>query len=116
MPGVSRIPWEAHPFTIASCKSAVEEGAYEDSLEKVDSIAVKGVALGGKNDLVFLINVRGGFTRRLGEIAESGRKLRVFVDGPYGPLPRLDGFDTGVFVAGGSGVSFTLPLMLDAVK
>ena len=51
-------------------------------------------------ELVFLINVREGFTKRLAQIAEKGEKVKVLVDGPYGFSPNLDNDDTVVLVAG----------------
>lgn len=40
----------------------------------------------------------------------------VWVEGAYGLLSHLDYYQTVLLVAGGSGVSFTLPLLLDMVR
>ncbi len=48
-------------------------------------------------ELVFLINVQEGFTKRL---AACNGPIKVFIDGPYGPSPNLSKFDSVVFVAG----------------
>ncbi|KZP33754.1 hypothetical protein FIBSPDRAFT_810265 [Athelia psychrophila] len=106
VPGVSKFTHEAHPFTIAS-------------IEDHDNMApVKQT-----NELVFFINVQSGFTQRLAAHASrtttngnSSLTSKVYVDGPYGSAPDLRGFDTCVLVAGGSGVSFTLALLLDVIR
>ncbi|KAF9233623.1 ferric reductase NAD binding domain-containing protein [Melanogaster broomeanus] len=67
-------------------------------------------------EVVFFINVRGGFTARLKEAALKGNKVKVFVDGPYGPTPDLGSYDTSVLIAGGSGVSYTLPNLLHIIE
>ncbi|ETW78224.1 ferric reductase [Heterobasidion irregulare TC 32-1] len=94
MPGVSTLPFESHPFTIANA---------DISRERTEE------------DLVFLVNTREGFTKRLMDIAKTRGSLKVFVDGPYGAPPRLEGFHTVVLIAGGSGITFTSPLLVDLV-
>ncbi|KAK0219859.1 ferric reductase NAD binding domain-containing protein [Armillaria fumosa] len=91
IPGVSWI--QAHPFTISG-------------VETVDS----------KEKLVFLIRVRDGITRRLLHKAQDGYKAIVFLDGPYSSPPLLRGHETVVLIAGGSGVAFILPLLLDVLR
>lgn len=59
-----------------------------------------GVAEGHGKDVVFLINARQGFTKRLLDLAEHGGSLKVFLDGPYGVPPRVDDHDTVVFISG----------------
>ncbi|KAG8996567.1 hypothetical protein FRB93_000709 [Tulasnella sp. JGI-2019a] len=46
----------------------------------------------------------------------SARLTTVWAEGPYGNLTHLDYYQTLLLVAGGSGVSFTLPIMLDLVR
>ena len=109
MPGVSTIPFEAHPFTIASIDT-MHDGtpiADEESFIKIEPYW---------KELVFFINIRDGFTKKLGDAAQRGENVKVFVDGPYGKSPDLTDYDTSVLIAGGSGVSFTLPLFLDGIK
>ncbi|OJA15479.1 hypothetical protein AZE42_06345 [Rhizopogon vesiculosus] len=67
-------------------------------------------------ELVFLINVQEGFTKKLKKVAARKGQVKVFVDGPYGPSPDLGCFDTSVLVAGGSGVSYTLPVLLNVIE
>ena len=115
MPGVSTIPFEAHPFTIASIDTT-----RDDTQGGITPITNKESFAGtGKpcwKELVFFINVHGGFTKKLGNAAQKGEKVKVFVDGPYGKSPDLKDYETSVLIAGGSGVSFTLPLFLDCIR
>jgi len=92
------MPFEAHPFTISSIP---EDGG--DTKEC---------------DVVFLIRGRSGFTQRLREHAasDSGSRVPAFLDGPYGCPPDLRPFTTCVLIAGGSGISYTLPLLLNLVR
>lgn len=99
LPGVSALPLESHPFTIASIREPTPEGH--------------------KNQpLVFIIRAMNGFTRHLYDYAVSnpGKPAAVLVDGPYGRPPSVNTFSSVVLLAGGSGVSFTLPLLLDIIS
>ncbi|KAG2346622.1 hypothetical protein BDR05DRAFT_959562 [Suillus weaverae] len=122
MPSVSRLPFEAHPFTIASFNSTLFDAPKErkPTSEKYDEISLAEGNLGSSapfwKELVFFINVREGFTGRLKDAALKGDKVKVFVDGPYGPSPNLGSYDTSVLIAGGSGVSYTLPVLLDIIE
>ncbi|KAG8747491.1 hypothetical protein FRC10_000627 [Ceratobasidium sp. 414] len=98
-PTVARLPFEAHPFTIAS--------SYSTGTKPQTS---------NEQDLVFIIRARDGFTRRLLEASETRRSIPVYVDGPYGTPPSLSHYSTCVFFAGGSGISYTLPLLIDLVR
>ncbi|KAG2151631.1 ferric reductase NAD binding domain-containing protein [Suillus bovinus] len=122
MPSVSCLPFEAHPFTIASLNSTLFDVPNErkPTSEKRAAISFAEGTLGRSapfwKELVFFINVREGFTARLKDAALKGDKVKVFVDGPYGPSPNLGSYDTSVLVAGGSGVSYTLPVLLDIIE
>ena len=96
LPGISASPFESHPFTIAS----IREPGDKD------------------HPLVFIIRAMNGFTRHLYNHAAShpGKPVIVLVDGPYGRPPSLDSFSSVVLLAGGSGVSFTLPLLLGIIS
>jgi len=113
MPGVSCVPFEAHPFTIASVDATSDE-----TLGDVTQMAKEGLGETEPywKELVFFIGVHGGFTKKLHDVAEKGGKVKVFVDGPYGKSPDLTDYDTSVLIAGGSGITFTLPLLLDGIK
>ena len=99
LPGVSALPFESHPFTIASIREPTAEGDKD-------------------HPLVFIIRAMNGFTRHLYNHAAShpGKPVTVLVDGPYGRPPSLDSFSSVVLLAGGSGVSFTLPLLLGIIS
>ena len=114
MPGVSTTPFEAHPFTIASVDTVHDEtqGGFVPTTKE----GTFGESELHWKELTFFINVRNGFTKNLCDVAEKGGKVKVFVDGPYGKPPDLTDYDTSVLIAGGSGVSFTLPLLLDSIK
>ena len=114
MPGVSNIPFEAHPFTIASVDTTDDDSRGGDAPTTEKGALAKIQEY--RQQLVFFINIRGGFTRKLREVAEKGGKAKVFVDGPYGKPPDLAGYDASVLIAGGSGISLTMPLLLDGVR
>ena len=123
MPTVSLLPTESHPFTISSIEG-------QNAGKQLDGDTSYW------NELVFLINVRDGFTKRLAKVAEKGDKVKVLIEGPYGYTPDLTNDDTVVLVSGestvschalateidcrvregGSGVAFTLPALLGIVK
>ncbi|KAI0633270.1 ferric reductase NAD binding domain-containing protein [Trametes polyzona] len=111
IPSISTLPFEAHPFTIASVdsryrlrsKSSAKNGANPN-------------AMADWEELEFLINVRDGFTKRLAKAAEKGEKVKAFMDGPYGFSPNLENDDTVVLVAGGSGISLLLSTFLGLVS
>ncbi|OJT02648.1 Ferric reductase transmembrane component 3 [Trametes pubescens] len=119
MPSVSTIPFEAHPFTIASVDSRYRLRG--KSISRIDSLATLTDPRDMRDapeseELQFMINVREGFTKRLAQAAETGRRVKVFVDGPYGFSPSLSGDDTVVLVAGGSGISLVLSMFLGLVS
>ncbi|KAH7925255.1 hypothetical protein BV22DRAFT_452820 [Leucogyrophana mollusca] len=123
MPSVSRLPFEAHPFTIASLDSSLftsvgteVKAETKEQLSDKHHLADLGSSSPFWKELVFLINVKKGFTKRLQEVAATNGKVKVFVDGPYGPFPNLGSYDTSVLIAGGSGVSYTLPVLLDIIE
>ncbi|KAI5116193.1 hypothetical protein M0805_005181 [Coniferiporia weirii] len=101
VPSVSYFPLEAHPLTIASIDEPI-------SAEGSDELELK-----------FIIRTRRGFTRRLHDhAARAGGMCQIstFIDGPYGEPPALHTYPTVVLMTGGSGVSFTLPLLLDIAR
>lgn len=100
LPGVSTIPVEAHPFTIANIPDRDQNGRARPT------------------DLVFYIRAMDGFTRKLHDYAaiNHAKSVVALVDGPYGAPPPVNTFNTVILIAGGSGVSFTLPLLLDIIS
>ncbi|KAK1227107.1 hypothetical protein PQX77_009940 [Marasmius sp. AFHP31] len=120
IPGVSTLPFEAHPFTIASFDSGLSKKEIVANPQKPsEGPEVNKVVAATESfwkELVFLVNVQEGFTKRLAERAAKGGDVKVYVDGPYGVSPDVTSYHTSVFVAGGSGVSFTLPLLLNTIE
>ncbi|KAI0354097.1 iron reductase [Trametes cingulata] len=119
MPSVSKFPIESHPFTIASVDARYNlndnKSPRATDVEKVGTGAEAEATLYW-NELVFLIHVREGYTRRLADAAVKGEKVKVLVDGPYGFSPHLDSDDTVVLIAGSSGVSYTLSMLLGVLS
>jgi len=98
IPGISRIPFEAHPFTIASIPSTCPMSS-TDAGSKED---VGGGKTKTENELVFLIRARQGFTKCLRDAADHECRvpLSVYVDGPYGSPPDVNAFETVILIAG----------------
>ncbi|KAF8436560.1 ferric reductase NAD binding domain-containing protein [Boletus edulis BED1] len=115
MPSVSTFPLEAHPFSIMS----VDSPSFRDGVIKHPArngeIEETAEAVYDK-ELVFLINVRGGFTNRLKKVAAQNGTVKVFIDGPYGRAPDIGAYDTSILIAGGSGITYILPVFLDAIE
>ncbi|KAF4468407.1 ferric-chelate reductase [Fusarium albosuccineum] len=68
--------------------------------------------------LEFVVAAHDGFTQTLHKYAAQnpGIKLKASVEGPYGTFPDAREYDKVVFVAGGSGASFTVGAALDILK
>ncbi|KAF9074427.1 iron reductase [Rhodocollybia butyracea] len=126
-PGVSALPFESHPFTIASYDSRemTPQPALADSSSALSTstsmneratVALEHATVSHWKELVFLIHVREGFTKRLAEIAVQRDTIKVYLDGPYGTSHDVSSYKTIVFIAGLSGVSYTLPLLLDTIE
>ncbi|KAL2216955.1 putative metalloreductase [Thermoascus aurantiacus ATCC 26904] len=99
----SIVPLQSHPFTIASIPS-------DQKLE-------------------FFVRAEKGGTRRFFRYASKYHELlgapqsagssslrTVFVEGPYGKMRPLRQFDSVVLLAGGMGITFTVPLLRDIVE
>ncbi|KIJ59307.1 hypothetical protein HYDPIDRAFT_100927, partial [Hydnomerulius pinastri MD-312] len=116
MPSVSTLPFEAHPFSISSIDSTLfSSEANEEGTENGEhSTKPRGAAYW--KELVFLINIRGGFTKRLKQVAADKKTVKVFIDGPYGPSSDLGAYNTSVLIAGGSGITNILPIFLSVIE
>jgi len=110
MPSISTFPLESHPFSISSIDSQLFQPSASESDVRGSSEADQW------KEIVFLINVRGGFTKRLRQVAMRDETVKVFIDGPYGSSPEVVAYDTSIFVAGGTGVTCTLPLFLSVIQ
>ena len=93
-------PFELHPFTIANCSNANQDG--------------------GNARFTMVIKAHSGFSRRLHRAAldstSSNRTYRAFLSGPWGFPPDLRHYESVVLVACSSGASFTVPLLHDLMK
>ncbi|KAG6825184.1 hypothetical protein H0H92_004433 [Tricholoma furcatifolium] len=126
---------ESHPFTIASiehsdntaniCGSSHNTHASKADAKKLEKKSEANTETDSSNSsrqtkLMFVIRARSGMTKHLMDVSLQAREqqmnVKVILDGPYGSPPRLRGFDTVVLIAGGSGITFTLPLFLDVVR
>ncbi|KAF3917663.1 hypothetical protein AA313_de0208167 [Arthrobotrys entomopaga] len=101
MPGIRY--FESHPFSICSVGDDIDTE-------------------GGKKTVDFIIKPEDGFTRELWESRKLSegktdtRELRAIIDGPYGALPNFNDFQNLLLYASGSGITFTLPIALSAVR
>ncbi|KJA21459.1 hypothetical protein HYPSUDRAFT_67797 [Hypholoma sublateritium FD-334 SS-4] len=96
-PTLGGSPFASHPFTIATI---------DDDKSNIDT-----------ESLIFILRIRSGTTKRLAHFAStSGATLPVLLNGPTSAPPHLARADAAVLLAGGSGVAFTLPLLLDAIS
>ena len=84
-------PWSSHPFTVASTKN--------------------------DGHLSFIVRRMSGFTKRL-SISNKTEPVRVLLDGPYGAVTTKSFYacTSVLFIAGGSGVTFVVPLMMDLLQ
>lgn len=121
LPSVSTFPLEAHPFTISTVHSApdMDEDTLvideKDSNSSPPSSLARSQEASRMKQLVFFVRVRNGFSQRLLQAAGDDKTFAAFLDGPYSSPPLLKGFETVILIAGGSGVAFTLPLLLDLI-
>ncbi len=98
----SSSPLQSHPFTIASLP---EDGRMEFLIRRKTGTTKRFFAHAEKHqNLPFSIN----------DIPASS-KVPAIIDGPYGRMKPLQQFDSIFFIAGGSGSTFTMPLMRDVV-
>ncbi|KAI9666466.1 MAG: hypothetical protein M1821_004402 [Bathelium mastoideum] len=93
----------AHPFTISSLPK--REGSSPPR---------------NKNEMIFYVHPRGGYTGRLAALARQNPDCRVNVtlDGPYGGMKdrSLGLFDKAVIISGGAGAGFMLPVLEDLLR
>ncbi|WVW85359.1 hypothetical protein I302_107397 [Kwoniella bestiolae CBS 10118] len=110
MPGMSRLPWEAHPFTASTIPSKPGQGAEA-------------------GELAFIIRVRDGFTKRMKDKIDEVRKERglaiddkldvevsAAVEGPYGEKSDMRGYEGVLMFSGGSGISFAVSNLLQILS
>jgi predicted ferric reductase len=93
-------PFASHPFTVVSIPSP---GSTK------------------RQKIVLLIREQAGLTRKLRKAVagfESSKGTPVLLDGPYGGIMKtsLAKYEHVLLVAGGSGISFVVPLLLDLAR
>lgn len=126
IPSISAMPWQAHPFTIASIDTDIPRAPesqmtfQDDSFEKdsVESVVVATETVppaGYSRKIVFLLRVHDGFTKRLLHAASStstgdmGGSFRAYIDGPYCSPPSVKGFGTVLLFCGTCSLFHRLP-------
>lgn len=90
--------YESHPFTAISYRESYKAEKH------------------GPRKLTFLIKPRGGLTASLGNLIKRRNKhakINVLVEGPYGNCHPLSTYKTVVLIAGGIGVSASIPHIKD---
>ncbi|WVQ80313.1 hypothetical protein IAT38_002418 [Cryptococcus sp. DSM 104549] len=92
-------PWENHPFTLGSWETGPK----------------------GETRLHFLFGSMAGATRRLRRQVEAvqtggSAACRVLVEGPYGHSCPVQRYDHALFIAGGSGITASLPYLHDLLE
>lgn len=72
------------------------------------------------SDVVLLVKVKNGMTKRLAELVSASGKhtlnVPILLEGPYGRSISLKRYDKSLFVAGGMGITSVYTLALDTVK
>ncbi|KAF7337153.1 Ferric/cupric reductase transmembrane component 1 [Mycena venus] len=102
----------------ASRKEGTEDSGSSNDEGKKDAQAGAGDS---RSRLTFILRVREGFTKRLVDSVLANpdsngvsRTFKAFVDGPYSSPPVVRGYETVVFICGGSrGFRFMILLSLN---
>ncbi|KAF5575218.1 ferric-chelate reductase [Fusarium pseudocircinatum] len=87
-------------------------------IPEVRAIETHPFTMVATDPLEFVVAAHDGFTRALHKCAleSPGITLKGSVEGPYGNHPDVKGYDKVMFIAGGSGASFTVGAALDMLK
>ncbi|KAJ7697679.1 iron reductase [Mycena rosella] len=114
IPSVSATPWQAHPFTIASIDGDIPRVIESESPSRDESFKESA------QELVFLLRVHDGFTKRLLNAATStngaNKTFGAYIDGPYCSPPSVRGFETVLSFCGTSCLFYTLPNVLKFLR
>ncbi|KAF8164042.1 hypothetical protein K438DRAFT_2067751 [Mycena galopus ATCC 62051] len=122
IPSASGVPWEAHPFTIASIDGDISPAKEQEGASRQDLSSEKGepiepemaaaenlAPLGYSKRLVFLLRVHNGFTKRLFHAASAhDDTLNAYIDGPYCSPPSVRGFETVLLFGGANTATNTI--------
>lgn len=102
--------WQSHPFTPASTPSLATESKNSES---------------GEQRHVYIIRCLGGETSKLGSLIATKRKeaaenqnitTPVILTGPFGLGSLEPGAQNTLAVAGGTGISFALPIIMEVIE
>lgn len=107
---------EGHPFTVASVSetSSSPVKLFRESEKDADNHVDSDIT--GRR-LDFFIRPRSGFTKRLLQKAKKQQDINLLVYGPFSPPTSFVGdYSSIVLIGAGSGVSWTLPLLLDSCQ
>ncbi|KAG2176369.1 hypothetical protein INT43_005603 [Umbelopsis isabellina] len=120
--------WQSHPFTIASwsnlqssmIKAEASEPMNDGEGSSQDSVVTKAKATDLDSGPTFdlLIRPQRGMTSNLHKklIENQGSlTMNVLIEGPYGHMAPMSCYDTAIYIAGGVGISATLPYLQQAV-
>lgn len=99
----SILPFQSHPFSITSIPS-------DRCLE-----FIVRAERGGTRKLFTYASKKHAVLGEGPSVTRNEAKL-VTIDGPYGRIRNLRQFDSVMFISGGMGVTFTMPLMRDIVE
>lgn len=113
--------WESHPFTVASFTSghsAVDSIPTSPTTEKEGRVAVVQKTVGPT--LTFYIRPSSpgssSFTSTLQKLCSGKHEpvpLSLLLEGPYGNHAPLNGYDSILFITGGTGIAAALPYLKD---
>lgn len=117
--------FEPHPFTPATCSqpSILSTLATENSDVENDHLLEHIDNFPSTNDMVLIIRVHSGLTRRLAEYhskwlshpcpnaSHPSSSLTAFIDGPYGTPPAWERYENLILISTSTGVSFPLSIM-----
>lgn len=116
--------WHGVPGSDGASSSSPSQYSFEASKSEGEKRVREGTDLASISEsesifMRFIVHPRNGFTRRLREFSEdisAGGQISAFVDGPYGCPPDISAYEKVVLIAGGSGITFILPLLLDMTR
>ncbi|VBB88558.1 Conserved hypothetical protein [Yarrowia lipolytica] len=88
--------WESHPFTVYQSPYALETGK-----------------------MTVLLKAKEGKTLSLANLLAKGggsRRLKTFIEGPYGAKHPIGKYDSSIYVAGGIGITATYSYAVDVIQ
>ncbi|KAF2769269.1 hypothetical protein EJ03DRAFT_97819 [Teratosphaeria nubilosa] len=116
--------WENHPFTLGAYKikpaSSQATSSRKGNGKDEATVSVSPEQESAGQVFTFWIRPYEGFTMRLREqclaSAQSTIHPRLLLEGPYGPQIDTRSFDTLLLIAGGTGISAIVPLIIEHIE